>query len=273
MPITNTVRTIYGNAVQTASLLGLPYTPIANSTLNERFSIEASAVLQQGQMPTLKYMCIGNGGSSSFIGSDGSPLDIVLPHDSTDAACFKHLPFILRETTNPLTPTEEAKYALKKQVTYNSVTYNAYYLKRLNLSNVSISLQKRNINNGIITSTPFIPDNSNLNPVPVDINNNGSNVVASDFVVATALLSVELTQQECNEIVNAATIIYGREEYGFISEIGICTGVDKVLPNSFNEAICVQVATFIATKQYLFYNRNSFIQDLDIGVNEPTFIV
>jgi hypothetical protein len=32
--------------------------------------IEASAVLQQGQMPTLKYMCIGNGGSSSFIGSD-----------------------------------------------------------------------------------------------------------------------------------------------------------------------------------------------------------
>lgn len=273
MPITNTVRTIYGNAVQTASLLGIPYSPLVNSTLNERFSIESTAVLQQGQVPLLKYMCIGNGGTSTIIGSDGTVLDVVLPHDSTDAACFKHLPFVLRETTNPLTTNEEAKYGLKKQVTYNGITYFAYYLKRVDLTNVAINLQKRNINNGVVTSVPFVPNTSNLNPTPVNINNNGTNVISSDYAVATALLSIEFTQQDCNEIVNAATIIYGREEYGFISEIGLCTGVDKVLPNGFKEVICAQVATFIGTKQYLFYNRNSFTQELDIGVNEPTFII
>lgn len=54
-------RTVWGASLQTSLLLGLPYYPQENSTLNEKFDVEAGADLK-GTIPHVKYFCIGNGG-------------------------------------------------------------------------------------------------------------------------------------------------------------------------------------------------------------------
>lgn len=267
----NVTRTVYGSALQTAQYSKLPFNLIQNTTLNEKFNIQSG--IAPSEMPTVGYYCIGNGGHKFQSGIGGVALIKSLEHKATDAALFSHLPFVLRAVNNDLTLTQRAKYALRKQVTINSVDYIAYYLKRIDTSAAVIAMKLQTTNNGTTSTSSFVPTAGNLSPTPTEITNSGVNPLQGQYAIVSSTLGLTLTADECQEILNAAAIIYGDEGYAVISEIGLCSGVDKVISlpggDSFTEAIAVQVTSHIGTFHSVQAARTGIAGTLELGSAEP----
>lgn len=257
-------------------LLNLKYQMAENTTLNEKFGVQAGIAPGAGIIPPLGYFAIGNGGHKLSVGANGLTKTDPVQHIATDAALFNHLPFVLRELSNDIDAVERTKYAIRRKEVYNNVTYVAYYLKRLDLSNVTASTELINVKDGVQTVTAFTPNSSNLNPTPQTLSSTGVNIATGDYVSATAKLTIKFTKAEVAELLNVANIIYGDPGYSIISEILLCTGVDKVVQTfgdgtntiNFNEAIAVQAASFINTFFALEYTNDGCEAALDVGICE-----
>lgn len=270
-------RTIFGSALQTAQMLGIRHVLKPNTTLNERFGILTDAVLADGIYPRVNYFCIGNGGHQMVAGADGIPLTKAVQHRATDAALYKPLPFVLRAANNDLTPLERANYALRTIETYGGATYYAYYLKRIPMTNVAVVSELRNVSAGVTTAVNFEATSANLVPTPPVVSNVGANTLLGDYVTCSARMSISLTEAECTELLNASKIIFGDESYAIISEIGICSGVDKVIALSdntnFKEAVAVQVVSHISALHALKFTSTGINGLYDLGTNEPLLSV
>lgn len=266
-------RTIYGSALQTAQMLGIPHVIKPNTTVNERLTVLKTAVVPEGVYPRVQYFCIGNGGHQLVSGADGIPLTKAVQHRATDASLYKPLPFVLRATNDDLSPLERANYAMRRVETYGGVSYYAYHLRRIPMDTVSVATELRNITDGVTTSVNFIATSANLAPSPPTINNAGANVLTSDYVTCSARLSISLTEGECTELLNAAKIIFGDDNYAIISEIGLCAGADKVilLPDNtnFKEAIGVQIISHVAAFHAVKFSSSGINGLFDLGTNEP----
>lgn len=269
-------RTIYGSALQTSMLLRIPYEVAPHSTLNERFSVQADQVLAPGEYPGMQFMCIGNGGHKWATGADGIPFVKANQHEPSDAAPFKPLPFVLRQVSADLTPIERAKYAMRCVQTYNGDSYYAYYLKRLDMSGVTVSMQKRNVQDGVTTSEDYIPQPANLVPVPSDLANTGVNTLLADYLTVSAKLSVTLGENDLAELLNVSRIMYGDDNYAIISEIGLVSGFNKNIGltdgSTFLESIASQVVSFIAAFHQVKYTASGITGLFDVGTNEPLYV-
>lgn len=277
----NICRTIYGSRLQTSLLLGIP-TPIAtSSTLNEKFNIQSTTAINQSDIPAMKYVSIGNGGHKMVTGPNGVSKPDYVPHQPSDAALFNHLPFVLREITNDLSTGDRAKYGLRRIEAHNGVSYIAYYLKRLDYSDVTAGMDYKTVTNGATVTTAFIPNNSNLNPTPAPISNTGVNVATGNYISATAKVPFSLDATEVSEILNVANIIYGDDGYAIISEIGLCSGVDKLITVgaggsnafNFNEVIAAQVVSFMNCFFAMKFNNSGIDVLLDVGSTEPMGLI
>lgn len=274
----NIVRTIYGSDLQTCAHLGLPFTLRQHTTLNEKFNINAGVAPTTTEMPKLGYFCIGNGGHKYVTGSNGIPVSKPTQHRATDAALFKHLPFVLRQPDLDLTPAQRAAYGLRKQITHAGRNYIAYYARRFGSNNIDQGMEYRVVNNGVTTVSPFVPNISNLNPSPAELDTTGINVVSGDYIASSAKFTLSLTEEEITEILHACEILYDDEAYGIISEIGLVTGVDKIVSVAgtngnfnMNEIVAAQVAVHCASHIELPYTKNGFSVVLDIGKSEPLY--
>ena len=277
----NTVqRTLYSNYLQSVLLGNWQFQLEANSTLNELFNIQPGVA--PSVTPTLGYYAIGNGGHRITAGANGIPLLAEVQHSGTDAALYNHIPFILREIGNDIDVVTQAQYALRRAETHNGLQYIAYYLKRLPMSTTTPSMEYITVANGVSTTTAFTPTSSNLNPTPPALSNTGVNLVSGDYVAASAKMTIALTPAEITEILNMATIIYGDPNAAIISEIALCSGVDKVVSSvngaggnsaqiSFNEAIAVQCLTYINSQFFLAGNTQGIQSLLDLGAGESIF--
>ncbi len=272
-------RTIWGSNLQTCQLLGIPYTVNEFTTLNEKFNIQNNIAIGTNIYPRVKYFCIGNGGHQMTVGADGIALAKNYQHRSTDASLFKHLPFVLRPYDNDIAAAERARYALRKEVTYDGVRHVAYYLRRIDMSAVTSQLDYRTILNGVVKSTPYTPVSECLNPIPIELANTGVNTVNSDYITSSALIDISFSDNDIVELLNAANVIYGDENYAIISEIGLCSGVDKTINVTasnggvfnFNEAIAVQIASFISSMHIAKSTDAGISKFLDIGCNESVY--
>lgn len=267
-------RTIYGAALQTAMFLKLPYVIDPKSTLNERFEILQDQDLPDGQYPGARYFAIGSGGHRNYSGADGEGLTTEVQHLATNAAGYRPLPFILRAITDDLTPTQRARYALRRVETHNGQSYVAYYLRRIDMSSVTIEKQIRTTNeDGSVTPIAFVPSDENLTPVPPELPNVGVNVLAAKSAVVSAQLPINMSPDEIREFMDAVTIIRGDVNYAIISEILLCTGFDRVIQlpdtSNFNEAIGVQVAAFSNTLHTARFISEGIDSHIDAGANEP----
>lgn len=273
----NIVRTIYGAALQSTLFAGLPYSHVANTTLNEKFGVLAGVTPPDGVTPTCRYFCIGNGGHKPATGTGGIGLIEAQQHLATDAALYNHLPFILRATNNDIAPSVQAKYALRTQISIGGVSYYAYYLKRLDLSNTLVTESILTIFNGETTTASFIPTEENLEPTPPTINPTGVNLITSQYANVAAALPISFTEEECTELLNAATILYGDSAYAIISEIGLCSGVDKAVTlqngNTFMEAVSVQICSLISTMHVVKYSSTGITGSAKIGSSEPLLVL
>lgn len=275
----NICRTVYGSYLQTAQLVGSPFILTQNTTLNEKFTIQAGVGPRSGEVPKMAYFAIGNGGHTFMTGADGVAKPEPVQHIATDAALYSHLPFVLRETNNDLTAAQQANYGLRRLETHNGNQYYAYYLKRIPADTITPQMELQTVDNGVTNTTPFAPNSANLNPTPQQLSSTGVNVVTGSYTTASAVLNLTLSADDVTELLNAAQVIYNDTGYAIISEIALVSGIDRVVPVSsnggstinFNEVVCAQVVSFINTFFPMVYANNGTGISLDVGATEPLF--
>lgn len=275
----NVTRTIYGARTQTSLLLGLPFEFPAFSTLNQLLSIQKDTLPAASDMPSLSYYVWGNRGHGVIVGTDGIPLNEVVQHRATDAGLFGQLPFVLREVNQDLTAADRAKYVLRRQEERNGVAYFAYYGRRLDKSNMSVGMYYTQVQDGVENVSNFVPQQANLTPVPQQLSNSGTNLINADYVSARARMTLAMTDTDVAEMLNVAKVIYDDERYAIVSELGLCTGVDKMInaPGygggsfNFSEVIGCQIAAHVAAYNPLLQTNTGVTINMDVGVNEPLY--
>lgn len=271
-------RTIWGAELQTAQLLKKSYTPRQSTTLNEKFNIVADALPQNDVWPTLKYMAVGVGGRQLAAGAEGIIKTTPIPHLPTHAAMYRQVPFVLRRTTQDLTAEQRANYALRREETHNGISYYAYYLRRIDLTNSGTSLFRTSKVNGVETTVPYVPNNSNLNPTVPELPSSGAvqTLTDGDYVSVSAMLTLSLTPFDVVELIEVAKVLFGSEDYAVISEIGLVTGIDRTVnvtgtggvQISFNEAVHAQISTFISADNSLTNATDGLELLVDVGATE-----
>lgn len=276
--IISSTRTAYGIYLQTAKKLGLPFQLVENTTLNEKFNVQAGVAPAPGIMPNMRYLAIGNRGHQTVRAEDGSDETDPVMHFGDDAACYNHIPFVLRETTNDLPADQRRLYGLRVQEVHNDRNYFAYYLRRLEFDGVNVQLQRIEINeDGTTTTTPFIPTTDVLNPAVPDISNTGTVLGSRSSTTASAVITVHLTAEDIAEIMNAHQVRTGSLRSPVISEMALCSGVDREVtgpsPGSgsftYTETVACQVNVFIATNHAIAYSQDGINFTLDVGGVEP----
>jgi hypothetical protein len=259
--------------------LKLPYNVPVNSTLNERFGIQQNVFPDASELPSLGYFVIGNGGHKWSTGANGMGIPVPVQHRGTDASCFSPIPFVLREQANDLTVTERARFALRRTETHGGKAYFAYYARRMDKSAVAAAMELVHVADGVSTVSAFTPDSSNLNPTPPTVVPDSVNVTTGDFTAITAKIGLDLSDWDIAELRNVAKVIYDDEKYAIVSEVGLVTGVDKVVSSpgpgnttiTQNEVIVAQVASFVNAFWSLYFNNKANQLLLDVGATEPLF--
>lgn len=273
----NITRTILGSYLQTCMLLDRPFVLMPNSTLNEKFGIQAGILPDIDAMPAVRYFAIGNGGHRMSVGAEGRTKTEAVQHHATDAALYNHIPFVLRTMDNDLAPADRAKYGLRRQETHGGMQYIAYYLRRLDLSAVIPRMEVTSVDAGVSTTVAFVADTSNLNPTPPELNPGDVNLASGDYAAATAKMSLLLDANDNTELLDVARILYDDEGYAIVSEVAFCSGIDKVVTSpalggttiNFNEVIACQVVTHINTFFATKYSADGNELLLDVGATEP----
>ncbi len=270
-------RTIYGSRLQTALLLGLPYTAVPNTTLNEKFAVQSGVAPNNNAVPRVCYFGIGNGGHRNLAGADGIPYTSPIQHDPGDAALYRHLPFLLRDPNNDLDATQRLKYGMRKQIVVGGLNYIAYYLKRLELNNVEPVMMHNTVQEGTTTSVPFVPTSANLNPVPPAIPPTGVVTTNGDYLSTSAVLRLDFSAQDVAELVNVAKLMYDNELLAVISEICLVAAVPQIVTAqgpgntqfNYTEAIAAQITTHITSHYSVGSTNQGFDFGLELGATEP----
>ncbi len=274
----NITRTLSSGYLQTHKYLGLsPYKPIKNSTLNEKFAVMADVLPSNQQIPNCRYMVIGNMGHRNVRGPDGADESEVIIHRANHNALYNHIPFVMRLEGNDLTASQRANYCLRVIENHDGKNYIVYYARRFDVSMVKPQLIEIEILNGVSVTKPYIPTIDDLNPERPEISNNGTVVGSNKNISTSAIVTIDLTAEDVHEIVSAHRIRTGSNRSPVISEIGICSGVDKLNDAisgagsfQYNEVIACQINTFIASNHPIGYNSSGLTLRLDVGATEPT---
>lgn len=272
-------RSCYFSKLQSAMVRGGAYQYLPSSTLNEKFGVLSGDLPPPGVYPILQFLAIGDGALGMNVAADGTSEPAIFQHKSTDAALFKHMPFSLRTLDNDLPTERRGRYAMRVQVEFHGVPYWAYFLKRVDFSQADTDLFVKNtLADGTTNVTEFAPDESNLNPTPTLMSESGTNLLAGYAVVASTIIELPLDDFDIAEIRNASQIIKQATGKAIISEVAVCTGALKEihapLGNStfvFEEAIGVQIGSFLQALYALDYINQGLTDQLELGISEPLF--
>jgi hypothetical protein len=271
-------RTVYGSFLQTNQLLGLPHKILKNTTQNERFNIQSGVLPPDSRTPVLNLWGVGNGGHMMATGPGGVQYPKGLQHKATDASAFSPMPLILREPTNDLTAAERNLFCGRREEQHQGRTWIAYYFCWLPKVGVEAVMEYHVVKDGEDVPSPFIPDTSNLNPVPEMLSSEGVNVISGDYVSTTARTPLTMSAWLAAEFLNVSRVMYDTDELAIISELVMCSSVPKVVPVSsggvnfqFNEAVGIQCVSHFSCFFPMKYNNNGVELLLDIGATEPLF--
>ena len=273
-------RNALGALLQTAQKFGKPFDILPNSTLNQKFGVFDSLLPDPTDDISVRYVAIGNGGHKSVTGANGISKFVSIPHQPRHTALYNHLPFIMRPVDADLIAAERVNYRLRKEIDVNGARYAAYYLRKLDLTATAPSLEYRTVVGETVTTNPWEPSLEDLNPVPPALNPNQVMTTGDDYIAASALVPLVFTEAETLELINAATILYDDPGFAVVSEIALCSGVDRMVSGNFNgtamnytEAIAVQVNDFLATLFVPQFQSRGMSIDLDAGSVEPLLVL
>jgi len=264
--ILNSQRTIYSIDIQTAMMTGTQYKPLPNTTLNEKFNVYTSTVIDDTLYPKLNYFAIGIGGTSLI---NDNTIYKISKHKPIDGALFEHMPFIMRPINLDLTDEERANYRMRVEEVYDGITYACYYLKVVPTIKLRNGIFELTTNNDLtVLNLLSTNDSSILNPVPrnTDIVIDKSK---NRYISKVIKLEFSLFQNEIDELDNVMDIIYGARKT--ITEIATCSGID-IDVGSNKESVFTQVNFFTEVAldtQSIIVNNKPFIRAIEIGGNEP----
>lgn len=270
------VPTQLSNYLQVSSFLDTPFQQFEDTTLNQKFDIQASALLPPGSRPALKFYTIGIGGHGYTMGPNSIPLSQVIDHSSGDAGLYRHLPFVLRPINDDLTAGERSRYCLRKIIEVDGTNYVAYYGKRLNMTGVIPKMTKRTIIDDQTVIEEYVYTEANLSPTPPEIPNTGAVTTSNEYLATSAIIPMPFTEADVAELYNVAEILFGDRRMAVISEFGFCTAVDAVVSINtpagavtFKETICAQISTIISGHYEMIYNSKGFDFNLEVGAVQP----
>ncbi len=277
--ITNTLA---GLRLQTIKLLGLDFETRENSTLNEHLSIIPGVKLDVDIYPEGEYLVIGNQGHTISTESD-IPNILALKHSPTDAAPWGIMPFILRTVDNDLDSETRKLYGLRKEIDVDDgVTYIAYYAKLIShLTVEAIDYYSKTVD-GETTTIEFNYTDVNLHPTKptmpdYDFETSDQTVMDDgEYVSTSATISIIMDENDINEFMNVANIIYGDPLKAVISEFCICTGIPYNTTATsatgsdfeYTEVASCQVAVFLTTFNNLSQQNGSVGYNITIGQPE-----
>lgn len=274
--VENITRTIYGNYLQSCLFSRRPFNMFEYSTLNQKLGINKDIVPAAENYPALGYVAWGNRGHKLSIGADSIAYPDTVPHSATDSALYGQLPFVLRDIDNDISQVEQAQYALRRNEVHDGRPLVAYYLRRLDKSKQVPTMYYTQVSDNQENKTQFWPTAQNLNPIPPVINSEGTNLISADYVSVESILTLVFSERELTEMINVAKILYGKEQLAIMSELALCTGLDRMVTvqgRQFNEAIAVQIAAHAAVNYSLLHVRRELAIEIDVGSVEPLFAV
>ena len=246
--IYNGNTTMYSRILANRMLMGLPYEPLPNTTLNEKFDIipRYQEYVDIGY-PKLNLLTIG--GFEKQYSEIEHKIELSNgKHTPLHAALFNHIPFYLRRITETENFPVPNKLRLKKYITINEIEYVAYYGYILdefdtdndimlfnNIDTDYVDVKKLDINSGNF-----------LNPVfdITSIREYENITFTTDFIKIPLFLS----NLEVSEIANAFRIINNlNSNDGFITEMGLAVSHEITLGDGSKECVRSQMNYFVET--------------------------
>lgn len=275
-----TTATIYGGLLQSCALFKRPFKWVANTTLNEKFGVQSGVKPGAGEMPAVGYVCIGRGGHRNVTGADGGFYTNPRRHKPSDAGLYEFLPFALVPMDADLTKAERDNYALRKLVNVGGVNYWAYYLRRISLVASEPNMWINTVNGDDVKQDPFVPTSDNLNPTPDDLDSTQVTTSSGQYLSVNTPVEISFTAKEIKRIIDACKILFDNEGYAIISEIGLVSGVDRVVSATaqgnqsfdFTEVISAQIVAHLTTYHNLPSANNGVKEVLDLGTTEPMLL-
>lgn len=270
------VRTSNAAYLQSCQFLHLPFQLKEHTTLNEKFQVHHDFVLSAGDMPAVRYVCIGNGGHRFTTGADGVAMPEPVQHKPRHAALYNHIPFVIRPLDDDLVPAVRANYRIRRIEEIDGIRYACYYMRVLDKSSTIPQLELREVDGSTITSSPYVPTITDLNPTPPPIDPGGVIVTSGNYIACTSKIPFIMDAWEINELISACEIKFGDPRYAIISEIGICSGLDKNVTGEFSgimtgyvDAVAAQIMSFISVFYTAQFSTTGLSITFDIGNVEP----
>lgn len=277
-----TRRTIYGAVDHVASLLGCPVPDIYQSvtTLNTELGFEPDAKTAPGEKRLLRGFVMGIGAHSYTTGVDDIPLPTTKSHTARDAGLFRLIPLALREVGNDLSDSMRRRYAGRKIINIRGTDYIAYYIHRMDATSATIVTDERTIKDGRVTDqVAFTPTASDRHPTPIDNDPQVVNLLSGKVLSAYAPVVISMDSAAVAELLNAAVVMYGSEDYAYVSEIGLVIGSDREVnsPNGagtllFNEIIAGNIFAHIPTMLNMRERSSGMSLTYNIGAPEALYV-
>lgn len=278
MSIFNATKTIWCSYVEQHKFFTRPYTAPAYSTINEKMAIQHGVALPTDQAPEIKYMVIGRKGHKNVAGIADETITDTLHHRISDAVLFEHIPFVVRKTTDDLSAAERSKYRLRRLENFGGTNYYCYYALVVDVSSggdpVIEHIDMTGGAPGVVT--PFVPAAQQQNPVPVSMTNGVVNTSTGEHINVYTPLEVILDATAIANIIDACKIIYNDERYAVISEVGICSGLDKDVTSTaggntvtYTEALAMTMCHAISARANLQHNSSSVTLKYRLASSQP----
>lgn len=252
----------------------------AKATMNERLDILGTARPTATEKVRLGLIMAGNKGHRMVPGVDGIALTSIQDHLATHASLYNPMPMCIRPVDDDLPLAKREKYALRREFTRNGQPVYEYYALRADVDpdDIKVTMQKITTEPGQAPIVePFVPSTADLFPPPLALPTTGATTTSDVSIRVSAVINIKFTEDEIEEYINAAKIIYGGDErYAVMSEFALCMCADRTIPVqstqgqiNFKEAIATQVYNFAMDYKAVYYNTQELDIDFEIGNQIP----
>lgn len=271
--MTLTIRTVQGARFSSAKSIGKNPEFDPRVTLNTKFSVQENVSHSDNDVLKIGYMAIGDWG---HIWQTGKTSPVPVPHSPEDAACYRHIPFVAREISNDLSPSERSKYRMRVVRVIGTKTYALYFIRVIDLSLTTPTIEYRVVKDGNVTSKPYTPSSANLNPERPAVVTDQSIDTSGTLIAVTSKIPFVMTETDMSELRNVGIVLYNDEMAGLISEFALVSGVDRVVSGNFGgtianytEIISATVTHFGSAFMHCIFDNVGKSTSLDLGTVEP----
>lgn len=272
----NVVRTAIAGLIQSTHYIDKPAARQANSTLNEKLGINQAMDIASNDTMAVRYVGIGNGGHSFIVGANGRVKWEAVHHTPRHTALYNQLPFVLRAENNDIPADQRMRYRLRRIEEHNGIRYVAYYLRVLDVTTSEPSMEIRRVQDGVTTTTPYVPTIEDLNPVPPVLVAGQAVTTTGEYIATSIKIPFVMSAEDVAEFVDATKIIFGEDGYAVISEMCTVAGVDRVVNGDFmgqerqyTDTVRAQITSFISTAFVAEFFTDGIKLTLDVGNVEP----